>query len=206
MEKTLPFRVNRKRGRRTLRKPSPRQTHRLGASGQISDAENSLNLMVLNFTRFLITARIIRCDPKVEKNVGTFSRKILPHSVDILKYRSSFIYTFYPFIPSTLLISNFESIWLPGGKCILTIEKTYKLNFLSKPIFLFSSSQRELNPKFIITHLIDEKRTTCKKENGQKHMKNKDHKTSYTYIYIAYMKILLDNNEFYNPSSFKCPR
>lgn len=48
-------------------KPRPRQTHRLGASGQISDAENSLNLMVLNFTRFLITARIIRCDPKVKK-------------------------------------------------------------------------------------------------------------------------------------------
>ena len=42
--------------------------------------------MVLNFTRFLITARIIRCDPKVEKNkkmfLGTFSRKILPHNVD----------------------------------------------------------------------------------------------------------------------------
>ena len=37
-------------------------------------------------------------------------------------------------------------------------------------------------------------------------MKNKDHKTSYTYIYIAYMKILLDNNEFYNTSSFKRPR
>lgn len=33
--------------------------------------------MILNFTRFLITVRIIRCDPKVEekKKVGTFSKK-----------------------------------------------------------------------------------------------------------------------------------
>lgn len=74
--------------------------------------------MVLNFTRFLITARIIRCDPKVKK-IGTFSRKILPHNVDILKCRSSFIYTFYLFIHSTSLISNFGSIQLTGGKCIL---------------------------------------------------------------------------------------
>lgn len=87
--------------------------------------------MVLNFTRFLITARIIRCDPKVKKKkkVGTFSRKILPHNVDILKCRTSFIYTFYPFIHSTLLISNFGSIQLTGGKCILIIEKCITLNF-----------------------------------------------------------------------------
>ena len=60
--------------------------HRLGAAGHISYAENSLNVMVINFTRFLITARIIRSDPKVEKKVGTFSWKILLHNVDILKY------------------------------------------------------------------------------------------------------------------------
>lgn len=88
--------------------------------------------MVLNFTRFLITARIIRCDPKVEKNVGMFSRKILPHNVDILKCASSFIYTVYPFIHLTFLISNFKSIWLTGGKCILMIGKCFMLNFVSK--------------------------------------------------------------------------
>lgn len=147
MEETLPFRVNRRRGGRSLWKTNSGQTNRLGASGQISDAENSLNWMVLNFTRFLITARIIRWDPSWKKS-WHFLRKILPHNVDILKCRSSFTYTFYPFIHSTLLISSFESIWLTGGKCIFIIGKCIKLNFfLSEPKFLFRSSQREVSPK-----------------------------------------------------------
>lgn len=147
MEETLPFRVNRRRGGRSLWKPNPGQTNRLGASGQISDAENSLNLMVLNFTRFLITARIIRCDPKVEKNkkmfLGTFSRKILPHNVDMLKCRSLFTYTFYPLIHSTLLISSFEYIWLTGGECMFIIGKCIKLIFFNPNQHFFSEILKE---------------------------------------------------------------
>ena len=103
--------------------------------------------MVLNFTRFLITARIIRCDPKVEKNkkmfLGTFSRKILPHNVDMLKGRSLFTYTFYPLIHSTLLISSFEYIWLTGGECMFIIGKCIKLIFFNPNQHFFSEILKE---------------------------------------------------------------
>lgn len=68
----------------------------------------------------------------------------------------------------TLLISSFESVWLTGGICILITGKCTKLKFSSNPTFLFRSSQREVNSNYIITHLIDLKRSSPKKGNGQK--------------------------------------
>lgn len=111
---------------------------------------------------------------KKKKKVGTFSRKILPHSVDILKCRSSFIYTFYPFIHSTLLISNFGSLQLTGGKCILIIERCTTLNFLCKPTFLFKSREKSIQNTSLLVEYI--KKDHFSESKWTKIVRNEDQK------------------------------